>query len=69
MYLNDDYEGGELDFVKVGYSHKGKTGDGIFFASMREGKPDRKSLHAAKPITRGEKYILSQWIHDRAFRA
>jgi prolyl 4-hydroxylase len=69
MYLNDDYEGGELEFVKVGFSHKGKTGDGIFFASMREGKPDRKSLHAAKPITRGEKYILSQWIHDRAFRA
>ena len=69
MYLNDDYEGGDLDFVKVGFTYKGKTGDGIFIASMREGKPDRQSLHGARPVTKGEKYILSQWIHDRAFKA
>ena len=69
MYLNDDYEGGDLNFTKVGFTYKGKTGDGIFFASMREGKPDRKSLHGARVITQGEKYILSQWIHDRAFTA
>ncbi|MBV9990835.1 MAG: 2OG-Fe(II) oxygenase [Alphaproteobacteria bacterium] len=69
MYLNDDYEGGDLVFTKVGFTYKGKTGDGIFFASMREGKPDRMSLHGAGPITRGEKYILSQWIHDRPFTA
>jgi predicted 2-oxoglutarate/Fe(II)-dependent dioxygenase YbiX len=36
---------------------------------MREGKRDAKSLHAAKPVTRGEKFILSQWIHDRPFKA
>ncbi len=69
MYLNDDYEGGDLDFVKVGFSYKGKTGDGLFFASMREGKPDPQSLHGARPITQGEKYIFSQWIHDRPFKA
>ncbi len=69
MYLNDDYEGGDLSFTKVGFTYKGKTGDGIFFASMREGKPDRMSLHGAGPVTRGEKYILSQWIHDRPFTA
>ena len=49
MYLNDDYDGGDLEFVKVGYSYKGKAGDGIFFASMREGKPDSQSLHGARP--------------------
>jgi len=69
MYLNDDYEGGDLDFVKVGFTYKGKTGDGIFFASMREGKPDPQSLQGARPVTKGEKYILSQWIHDRPFKA
>ena len=69
MYLNDDYEGGDLDFVKVGFSYKGKTGDGLFFASMREGKPDPQSLHGARPVTKGEKYIFSQWIHDRPFKA
>lgn len=69
MYLNDDYEGGDLDFVKVGFSYKGKTGDGLFFASMREGKPDPQSLHGARPVTKGEKFIFSQWIHDRPFKA
>jgi hypothetical protein len=69
MWLNDDYEGGELEFVRVGFSYKGRAGDGLFFASMRDGKPDPKSLHGANPVTRGEKFILSQWIHDRPFKA
>lgn len=70
LYLNDDYDGGELEFPKVGLRHRGKTGDGVFFAHVDEqGVPDRKSLHAALPITRNEKFILSQWIHDRPFAA
>jgi len=69
MYLNEGYEGGTLEFPKVGYRYKGKIGDGIFFASQRDGKPDHQSVHAAKPITKGEKYILSQWIHNQPFGA
>ncbi|MFM9864370.1 MAG: 2OG-Fe(II) oxygenase [Micropepsaceae bacterium] len=70
LYLNDDYDGGELEFPKVGVKHRGKTGDGVFFAHIDEqGVPDRKSLHAALPVTRNEKFILSQWIHDRPFAA
>jgi prolyl 4-hydroxylase len=69
MYLNDDYEGGDLEFPKAKYSYKGKIGDGIFFASQRDGKPDPMSLHAAAPVTKGEKYILSQWIHNQPFGA
>lgn len=70
LYLNDDYDGGELEFPKVGVRHKGKAGDGIYFAHVdAEGRPDRLSLHAALPITRNEKFILSQWIHDRPFTA
>ncbi|HEY1638450.1 MAG TPA: 2OG-Fe(II) oxygenase [Rhizomicrobium sp.] len=67
MYLNEGYEGGDLEFPKAAYSYKGKTGDGIFFASQRDGKPDPMSLHAAKPVVSGEKYILSQWIHNQPF--
>lgn len=69
MYLNEGYGGGELEFVKAGYRTKGRTGDGIFFAGQRDGKPDWQSLHAAGPVTSGEKFILSQWIHDRPFTA
>jgi prolyl 4-hydroxylase len=69
MYLNEGYEDGTLEFPKAGYRYKGKIGDGIFFASQRDGKPDHQSVHAAKPITKGEKYILSQWIHNQPFGA
>ncbi|MBV8800818.1 MAG: 2OG-Fe(II) oxygenase, partial [Alphaproteobacteria bacterium] len=69
MYLNDGYEGGSLVFPRADFRYKGWSGDGIFFASQRDGKPDPLSLHAATPVTWGEKYILSQWIHDRPFAA
>lgn len=70
LYLNDDYDGGELVFPHVGVKYKGKTGDGIFFAHVdAAGIPERLSLHAALPVTRNEKFILSQWIHDRPFAA
>jgi prolyl 4-hydroxylase len=70
LYLNDDYDGGELEFPRVKVRHKGRAGDGIYFAHVdANGVPDRLSLHAALPITRNEKFILSQWIHDRPFAA
>lgn len=70
VYLNDDYDGGVLEFPKVQFRHRGKKGDAVYFASVdAENKPEKLSLHAALPITRGEKFILSQWIHDRVFTA
>jgi hypothetical protein len=69
LYLNDDYQGGDLNFPRVKFGHKGKKGDAVFFASYRDGKRDTTSLHAAAPVTENEKWILSQWIHDRAFTA
>jgi hypothetical protein len=66
LYLNDGYEGGDLDFPRVGQRFRGNTGDAIYFAHVDQaGAPDRLSLHAGLPVSRGEKYILSQWIHDR----
>lgn len=69
LYLNDGYEGGELEFPHVGFYYKGQVGDGIFFTSQRDKKPDPTSLHGATPVTRGEKFILSQWIHNQPFTA
>ncbi|MDB5481378.1 MAG: hypothetical protein JWO83_2431 [Caulobacteraceae bacterium] len=66
LYLNDGFDGGELEFPLVGRHFKGKAGDAIYFAHVDQtGGPDKKSLHAGLPIRRGEKYVLSQWIHDR----
>ncbi|MDB5424840.1 MAG: hypothetical protein JWQ29_2256, partial [Phenylobacterium sp.] len=68
VYLNADYEGGETAFPKAGVRFKGQVGDAIYFANVdAQGAPDRLSLHAGTPPSRGEKWILSQWIHDRTF--
>lgn len=67
IYLNDDFEGGETEFPKAGISVRGRTGDGLFFANVTpDGRPDPLTEHAGRPPTSGEKWILSQWIRDRA---
>lgn len=66
VYLNDEYGGGETDFPRIRYRFKGKTGDALVFANVApSGAPDRLTEHAGTPPTRGEKWLLSQWIRDR----
>ena len=69
LYLNDGYDGGETEFPHAEFTHKGRKGDAIFFANLKEGQTDRMSLHCGRPIQAGEKWLLSQWIHDRPFTA
>jgi hypothetical protein len=67
VYLNDDLEGGETDFPRLGIRYRGaKKGDGLIFRNVdAEGQGDYRTLHAGLPPTRGEKWLLSQWIRDR----
>jgi prolyl 4-hydroxylase len=68
VYLNDAYEGGETLFPKVGYRYRGHQGSALFFANVDEaGQPEKLSLHAGAPPTSGEKWTLSQWIHNQPF--
>jgi prolyl 4-hydroxylase len=65
-YLNEDYEGGETEFPKIGWRFRGKTGDALFFANVTPEKtPDPLTLHAGRPVIRGHKWLLSQWVRDR----
>lgn len=67
IYLNDDFEGGETEFSQIGVRYRGRVGDAIFWANCdMEGRPDPLTLHTGLPPTAGEKWILSQWIRDRA---
>lgn len=67
VYLNDDYEGGETVFPMLGVSHKGRRGDGLLFVNaLPDGKPDPRSVHAGRPTTRGEKWVLSQFVREHA---
>jgi hypothetical protein len=66
VYLNDDYDGGETDFPRVGVRHKGTRGEGMFFTNaLPNGKPDPRSVHAGLPTTRGTKWLLSQFFRNR----
>jgi prolyl 4-hydroxylase len=63
VYLNDEYEGGETAFLKLGLQHRGRKGDGLLFWNVdADGNPDPMTFHAGLPPTRGEKWIVSQWL-------
>lgn len=65
-YLNDDYDAGETAFPKLDKSHKGSTGDGLLFLNvLNDATPDARSVHAGRPPTRGEKFLLSQFLRQQ----
>ncbi len=66
VYLNDDFEGGETSFPKLGWHYRGRAGDALFFVNVTpDGRPDGLTLHAGLPPVRGQKWLLSLWIRDR----
>ena len=68
VYLSDDYEGGETQFVRTGLAYRGRTGDALLFRNAdADGRPDPMALHAGLPVTRGVKYLASRWIRAERF--
>lgn len=58
-YLNDDYVGGEIEFVNFGVKIKPEPGMLILFPS------NYAYAHVAHPVTEGTKYAIVTWIRDR----
>lgn len=68
VYLNDDYDGGETAFPRLGLAHKGARGEGMFFSNaLPAGGPDERALHAGRPPTSGQKWVVSVFIRSRPF--
>lgn len=59
VYLNDDYEGGEIEFPNFGIKIKPQAGMLILFPS------NYAYSHIAHPVTGGTKYCLVTWLRDR----
>lgn len=59
IYLNDDYEGGEIEFVYFNLKIKPKAGTVILFP------PNYPYRHIAHPVTSGTKYSVATWYHER----
>ena len=72
VYLNDDMAGGETSFprwvngqtfreLKV----KPEAGKAIlFYDQLPDGNMDDFSQHSAKPVIRGEKWLINLWVRN-----
>lgn len=70
IYLNDDYDGGETEFTEVNFKFKARKGDAMMFLNVdANGAPDEMSMHAGLPPTRGEKWVVSQWLRAKPVNA
>jgi prolyl 4-hydroxylase len=66
VYLNDDFDGGETEFLSTGLKVKGRKGDALLFRNADDlGRPDLKSQHAGLPPTTGVKFLASRWIRQK----
>jgi predicted 2-oxoglutarate/Fe(II)-dependent dioxygenase YbiX len=57
-YLNDDFEGGEIEFVNFGIKIKPQAGMLILFPS------NFTYSHVAHPVTSGTKYAMVTWLQE-----
>lgn len=68
VYLNDEMEGGETEFVVLNKKVKPETGKGILFWSTNEqNQLFHESKHQGNPVTKGEKWIATVWSHGAPF--
>jgi len=67
LYLNDDFEGGETVFNRLGISITPKRGKVCYF-SYPMGSDTTRLEHEAKPLVSGEKKIIQIWIRDREWK-
>jgi|tagenome__1003787_1003787.scaffolds.fasta_scaffold20974832_2 prolyl 4-hydroxylase len=66
VYLNEEYTGGETEFIRTGLKVRGHKGDVLVFRSQADdGGLDPLAEHAGLPVISGTKYLASRWIRAR----
>ncbi len=55
LYLNDEFEGGELNFRQFNYTYRPRAGDLVFFPS------DGRYAHQALPVKSGTRLVIVSW--------
>lgn len=58
LYLNDNYEGGEIEFKHSNIKFKPEAGSILFFPS------NFLYVHEVHPVTKGPRYALPNWYHN-----
>lgn len=64
LYLNDNFEGGETVFPRLDVAISPRAGRLVFWQNYPVGasQPHPLAIHAGKPVTSGEKFIISFWM-------
>ncbi len=66
IYLCDVEEGGETEFPRLGLKVPPRRGTLLIWNNMRaDGSPNGETLHAALPVIRGTKYVVTKWYRER----
>ena len=68
-YLNDVEEGGSTEFRDLNISVKPKKGSLLVWKNVLPGttKVHPESLHAGRPVTKGEKFAFNLWFRENKF--
>lgn len=59
LYINDDYEGGEIHFLNDNITIKPKAGSVVIFPS--------NLLHEVKAVISGNRYMTQSYIYEKPF--
>lgn len=69
IYLDEPDEGGETDFPSLGFALRPRAGSLAIWNNMdRRGRPNRDTIHAACPVRRGVKHVITQWFRLEPYR-
>ncbi len=69
VFLSDVEEGGETHFTEVGIKIEPKPG--VLLAwnnALPDGTPNRDTLHAGTPVSKGSKYVITRWYRTRQWK-
>lgn len=70
IYLNAVEEGGETHFAHAGFMVPPRAGTLLVWNNMRaDGSPNGDTLHAARPVVKGVKYVLTKWYRERPWHS
>lgn len=70
VYLNDVEEGGVTDFTRIGVTIPPQAGALLLWNNnLPNGRENWDTMHAALPVVRGSKYVITKWFRSRRWGA
>jgi prolyl 4-hydroxylase len=66
IYLNDVEAGGATEFPRLNISVPPQQGALLCWNNaLADGSPNDQTIHAARPVERGVKYVITKWYRTR----